>query len=896
MTEELWKNSAIIAKRNVDSNQTPISVNLTELKQIIDVHSCLVLNQLPDEHYGIDIDGFTEVYDIEDVTTRSYKVDYANGVLYFHPNNIGKMLQVNYYGVGCTLLSASRIYTKYDKYGNVLETLEELLDKGKLYIQAIDALGGAVEVINRVENANATGTVLHENLLEDIEIGSKLNKDLIDNNHMAENTITTLIQKTETGNQTINNLTDKTNLANQKKQELEVTTSNANNKNTELNNTISTANNTDTKLKDTILSGQDSINKINATGNKSLIIGASQFVNNQYTWTHNMNSEDLHVTFFDSVSKEPLMPDYKIIDKNNILIKNSVEHPNIKVVLSSSFYQGNSLLGTNAEEFAGDSIGTGGGYTRLKDNVGYKYPVTKSDAVYMTDGTTKLTKHLGSMTIDGGEPSQLIANKIQIKRGLKASLPTLSAGEPVLCTDTEEFYVGKGTKNIKLINENDYQEIINKMDQQAVIVTTKSELASAITSGKNIFIPKGVSISTDTEFTITTDSIKITGQGTITQTSNYKSIFLVRANNVLIDGITFYGTQANTTNLPNSYASAVIIDSKKNCTIRNCFIYGCSKSNGTDSGSGIYLTGAENCLVENNYIEGCFHGINTDAVFNGSVSKRNIIIKNTIKSCKFGYVLDLQGSDYASHIGDVFESNQVIGSLKNGVQIDDVSSGFIVKNNIVELSLENGIAVMHRSGNGVIDGNITRNNNMCGMVFNHITLGHIVSNLIVKNNIIKANKTDGIQIYNVLGLNIENNVIFDNLGNGITSIVGSYAQKIKCISNEIAYNHGNGVSLVDCRGVVINNNSIYYNSNGNEGVCSGVLIDRANIITSNIFIENNIFWGEGNQTHKYSVEVKATSYDFILVMGNQLQGAKTGAIFHNGSVKVKFNNGAEDAN
>ncbi|MBS5307798.1 glycerophosphodiester phosphodiesterase family protein [Clostridium sp.] len=416
MTEELWKNSAIIAKRNVDSNQTPISVNLTELKQIIDVHSCLVLNQLPDEHYGIDIDGFTEVYDIEDVTTRSYKVDYANGVLYFHPNNIGKMLQVNYYGVGCTLLSASRIYTKYDKYGNVLETLEELLDKGKLYIQAIDALGGAVEVINRVENANATGTVLHENLLEDIEIGSELNKDLINNNHIAENTITTLIQKTETGNQTINNLTDKTNLANQKKQELEVTTSNANNKNTELNNTISTANNTDTKLKDTILSGQDSINKINATGNKSLIIGASQFINNEYTWKHDMNSEDLHVTFEDLATKLPLQPDYQRIDKNNILIRNSAEHPNIKVVLSASYYQGNALFGTNVEEFASDSIGVNTKKVRLKDGNGIvENPVTDSDAVFMPDGTTKLTKKIDDINKRINENTIEIGNIINEK-------------------------------------------------------------------------------------------------------------------------------------------------------------------------------------------------------------------------------------------------------------------------------------------------------------------------------------------------------------------------------------------------------------------------------------------------------------------------------------------------
>lgn len=478
MTEELWKNSAIIAKRNVDSNQTPISVNLTELKQIIDVHSCLVLNQLPDEHYGIDIDGFTEVYDIEDVTTRSYKVDYANGVLYFHPNNIGKMLQVNYYGVGCTLLSASRIYTKYDKYGNVLETLEELLDKGKLYIQSIDALGGAVEVINRVENANATGTVLHENLLEDIEIGSELNKDLINNNHIAENTITTLIQKTETGNQTINNLTDKTNLANQKKQELEVTTSNANNKNTELNNTISTANNTDSKLRDTILSGKDSIDKINATGNKSLIIGASQFVNNEYTWTHNMNSKELNVVMYDSILDELLFPDCKIIDKNNILIRNSAEHPNIKVVLSASYYQGNALFVTNVEEFAGDSIVAGTKKVRLKDGNGVvENPITDSDAVFMPDGTTKLTDKIISVdlrltevatkgelsTIDSKKVDNITFNNIINKKADDITVRKIS--QPItladLSTDVKQAITG-GSVAVVGVNSTGRENIKNR--------------------------------------------------------------------------------------------------------------------------------------------------------------------------------------------------------------------------------------------------------------------------------------------------------------------------------------------------------------------------------------------------------------------------------------------------
>lgn len=167
---ELWKNSAVIAKRNVDSNQNPISVKLTELKQIIDVHSCVVLNQLPDENYGVNIDGFTEVYDIEDVTTRSFKVDYANGVIYFHPYNIGKNIVSEYMGIGSYLLSASRIYTKYDKHGNVLESLEELLDKSKLYIEAIESMYGAVEVINKLDEDIVIGTTLHEDLIKYLNV------------------------------------------------------------------------------------------------------------------------------------------------------------------------------------------------------------------------------------------------------------------------------------------------------------------------------------------------------------------------------------------------------------------------------------------------------------------------------------------------------------------------------------------------------------------------------------------------------------------------------------------------------------------------------------------------------------------------------------------------------
>jgi hypothetical protein len=41
-----------------------------------------------------------------------------------------------------------------------------------------------------------------------------------------------------------------------------------------------------------------------------------------------------------------------------------------------------------------------------------------------------------------------MSNKIQIKRGLKAQLPTLSVGEPGLTTDTKELFIGHANGNI----------------------------------------------------------------------------------------------------------------------------------------------------------------------------------------------------------------------------------------------------------------------------------------------------------------------------------------------------------------------------------------------------------------------------------------------------------------
>lgn len=55
--------------------------------------------------------------------------------------------------------------------------------------------------------------------------------------------------------------------------------------------------------------------------------------------------------------------------------------------------------------------------------------------------------------------------KVQLKRGNKANLPILDLGEPALCLDTNEFYIGNTVGNVKIITQAD---IVNGDSQTEV--------------------------------------------------------------------------------------------------------------------------------------------------------------------------------------------------------------------------------------------------------------------------------------------------------------------------------------------------------------------------------------------------------------------------------------------
>jgi hypothetical protein len=61
-----------------------------------------------------------------------------------------------------------------------------------------------------------------------------------------------------------------------------------------------------------------------------------------------------------------------------------------------------------------------------------------------------------------------MANKIQIKRGLQANLPTLSVGELAYCTDTKELFIGTGIPETPNLLINDLSEYYDKEEIQAL--------------------------------------------------------------------------------------------------------------------------------------------------------------------------------------------------------------------------------------------------------------------------------------------------------------------------------------------------------------------------------------------------------------------------------------------
>src|SRR5690606_31151212 len=143
-----------------------------------------------------------------------------------------------------------------------------------------------------------------------------------------------------------------------------------------------------------------------------------------------------------------------------------------------------------------------------------------------------------------------MANKIQVKRGPKSQLPTLSVGEPALTTDTKEVFIGHPDGNIGIATSTQLMEKASSADFVSVSTFGTSKNSTVIQAaldfaeargGGIVYVPAGTyDITSTVRVPSNTDLI---GQGNVVFKRMSNSVSFVLSNKS--DGVTG-GYSANT--------------------------------------------------------------------------------------------------------------------------------------------------------------------------------------------------------------------------------------------------------------------------------------------------------------------------------------------------------------
>lgn len=180
--EQYNDNSSILYERLYDSvTGNPIIIPTTEVQECNN-HGIITLSLIPNESEGLEfpeLNNMHEVYNAEDVVGENdFYCNYKRGDVYLHESKWHKKHKISYKGEGISFIGANRVYTQRDKDGNVVQTLDYIIEKGMEAIESLLIIGSAIQVLYRLEQDIADGNELHTNLQSDISTGEPLNESL----------------------------------------------------------------------------------------------------------------------------------------------------------------------------------------------------------------------------------------------------------------------------------------------------------------------------------------------------------------------------------------------------------------------------------------------------------------------------------------------------------------------------------------------------------------------------------------------------------------------------------------------------------------------------------------------------------------------------------------------
>lgn len=165
-TNNTLKQYTTMLNRHVDYYGNNICEEIkNEVKQVIDRE--ILLEQIPHPNLGISViypqknlvsgeinNIILKELDLKDDINNlnEIKIDYNTGKITLHYSLEGKYLNINYWGRGWNTIHASRVYTKLDEYGDICQTLDELID----IIYKLGNTDYIVKILQDIENAKVS--------------------------------------------------------------------------------------------------------------------------------------------------------------------------------------------------------------------------------------------------------------------------------------------------------------------------------------------------------------------------------------------------------------------------------------------------------------------------------------------------------------------------------------------------------------------------------------------------------------------------------------------------------------------------------------------------------------------------------------------------------------------
>lgn len=166
----------IVCQYYKDKNGNPMSYHIRRKHQISPKNFQIQLDGIPDEYRGVEVIepiGLHRVYNADEITEDSYWVR-DDGNVFFHESRACQNVMLDYYSIGLPVVGAGRIYTLLDEEGNVIETLEDILEKGKTVIEALKTMSDVIVAINDLKTSTHEAIKVISTLDDTIDRGYEL--------------------------------------------------------------------------------------------------------------------------------------------------------------------------------------------------------------------------------------------------------------------------------------------------------------------------------------------------------------------------------------------------------------------------------------------------------------------------------------------------------------------------------------------------------------------------------------------------------------------------------------------------------------------------------------------------------------------------------------------------